>query len=242
MRVKCIVSYDGTDYNGFQIQNEEKTIELEISKALNKITSEKNKIYPSGRTDRYVHAVGQVFHFDTEKNITAYGFKRALNSYLPNDIRIIDVEIVDINFHSRFSALRKEYRYYISTSPNVFRRNYMHFVPNLNLELLSSASKLLIGTHNFEGFCSAKVDKRKDFVKTIYEININKFDDYIEIIFIGSSFLKYQIRRMMGLLIEISLQKELETKILDVLESHDPKISHKIAPGCGLYLYKVYYE
>ena len=112
-RYKCILSYDGTNYMGFQIQDDLPTIELELMKAIKKMLNVDVKIYPSGRTDRYVHAKGQVIHFDLEKHLTPLQLKRGINTYLNEDIHIIDVEEVDENFHARFSAKSKEYRYYI---------------------------------------------------------------------------------------------------------------------------------
>ena len=110
-RYKCVLSYDGTNYMGFQIQEDLPTIELEIKKAIKAMLDLDIKIYPSGRTDRYVHAFNQVFHFDLEINIPEEGIKKGLNSYLPKDIYIKSVELVNEEFHSRFSALSKEYRW-----------------------------------------------------------------------------------------------------------------------------------
>lgn len=241
-RYKCIVSYDGYDYMGFQIQDEKKTIELEITKALEKLLKKKTKIYASGRTDRYVHAVGQVFHFDTDINFTPLGIKKGLNSFLPDDIYITDVKTVSNDFHARFSALSKEYRYYVNTSEySPLRKRYTLNMFNLDFDLMLKGIKLFEGEHDFKGFASASIDKRKDTNKIIFYTNINKIGDELEFIFVGSGFLKYQVRRMMGLLLEIGLKKENEDKILEVLEKKDPSISHKVAPGHGLILYKVNY-
>ncbi len=241
-RYKCVISYDGTNYMGFQIQDDLPTIELELMKAIKKMLDLDVKIYPSGRTDRYVHAKGQVIHFDLEKHLTPNSLKRGINTYLPEDIHIISVEEVDESFHARFSAKSKEYRYYINTAElDPITRNYSANIYNLDYDKMNEAIKLFIGTHDFKGFASAQIDKRKDTVKTIFEAKINKLDNYLEFIFIGTGFLKYQVRRMMGLLIEIGRNKESKEKILEIFESKDPKISHKIAEGKGLYLYKVNY-
>lgn len=241
-RYKCIVSYDGYDYMGFQIQDDLDTIEFEITKALEKLLNKKIKIYASGRTDRYVHAIGQVFHFDTDINISSIGVKKGLNSYLPDDIYIKDCMIVDDNFHSRFSAKSKEYRYYINTGEyDPLKKRYQISLYNLDVKKMNSAIKLFVGTHDFKGFASASIDERKDTVKTIYEAKINILNDVLEFVFIGSGFLKYQVRRMMGILIDIGLNKMNEDMILEVFNKKDPKISHTIASGCGLVLYKVNY-
>ena len=242
MRYKLTVSYDGYNYMGFQIQNELDTIELELMKAFNKLLNVDVKVYPSGRTDRYVHAKGQVCHVDLDIDIPEYGLMKGLNAYLPNDIYIKEVEKVNDEFHARFSAIKKEYRYYINIKeydPLTIR--YLPYIPNLNLEAMLDAVKLLVGTHDFKGFASASIDERKPTVKTIYSIDIINHGDKLEFIFIGNGFLKYQIRRMMGIIVEIGKGRFIKDKITEILESRNPQDSKYILDGCGLYLEKVYY-
>ena len=242
VRYKCIISYDGHNYMGFQIQNELPTIELEIENAINKFIGYDVKIYPSGRTDRGVHARGQVIHFDLENEIPANGVKSGINAFLPNDIYIKECEIVDLDFHARFSAKSKEYRYYINKGEyDPLKINYSVYITNLDINKMREAIKLLEGKHDFKGFASASIDKRKDTIKEIYHTEINEIGDYLEFVFIGSGFLKYQIRRMMGALVEIGRGKENVSFINLVLDKKDPGISHKSLDGAGLYLYKVTY-
>ena len=241
-RYKCIISYDGHNYMGFQIQNELPTIELELENAIFKFIGKEVKIYPSGRTDRGVHAKGQVIHFDLENEIPASGVKSGINAFLPSDIYIKDVEIVNEDFHARFSAKEKEYRYYINTGEyDPLRVNYSVYITNLDVNRMREAIKLLEGKHDFKGFASASIDKRKETIKEIYHTEINQIDDMLEFVFIGSGFLKYQIRRMMGALVEIGRGKEEISFINEVLEKKDPRISHKSLDGAGLYLYSVKY-
>ena len=241
-RYKCIISYDGHNYMGFQIQNELPTIELELENAIYKFIGKEVKIYPSGRTDRGVHAKGQVIHFDLENEIPPSGVKSGINAFLPSDIYIKDVEIVNEDFHARFSAKSKEYRYYINTGEyEPCKVNYMMFMNNLDVAKMKDAIKLLIGKHDFKGFASASIDERKDTVKEIYEAYIIENEHLLEFVFIGSGFLKYQIRRMMGALVEIGRGKETNDLILEVLDKKDPGISHKSLDGCGLVLVKVNY-
>ncbi|MDE7162355.1 MAG: tRNA pseudouridine(38-40) synthase TruA, partial [Anaeroplasmataceae bacterium] len=239
-RYKMICSYDGYNYMGFQIQNALPTIELELQKAFYKVCKEEVKIYPSGRTDRYVHAIGQVFHVDITSNIPPSGLQRGLNSFLPADIYIRDCAIVDDTFHARFSAVSKEYRYYINTKEyNPITLRYMPYIPNLDIVIMKEAVKHLIGTHDFKGFASASIDPRKSTVKAIFDIQILSFEDHLEFRFIGDGFLKYQIRRMMGILVEIGKHHFLVDKIDEILESKNPCDSKYILDGCGLYLYQV---
>ncbi len=242
MRYKLVVSYDGYNYMGFQIQNELDTIELELMKAFNRLLNLDVKIYPSGRTDRYVHARGQVCHVDLDIDIPDYGLMKGLNAYLPNDIYIKEVEKVNEDFHARFSAIKKEYRYYINVKEyNPLTIRYLPYIPNLDISKMEEAIKLLIGTHDFKGFASASIDERKPTVKTIYSVELINHGDKLEFIFIGNGFLKYQIRRMMGIIIEIGKGKFDKSKISEILESKNPQDSKYIADGCGLYLEKVYY-
>ena len=241
-RYKCIISYDGHNYMGFQIQEELKTIELEIKIALKKMLGIDVKIYPSGRTDKGVHAIGQVIHFDLENYIPELGKKNGMNSYLPEDIYFKSVELVDESFHARFSAKSKEYRYYINIGEyDPLKANYSVNITNLNLEIMKLAIKKLEGVHDFKGFASSSIDERKDTVKEIYHTEINEKDNFLEFVFIGSGFLKYQIRRMMGLIVEIGRGKESLEMIDVVFDKKDPSISHRSLDGRGLYLYKVNY-
>ncbi len=242
-RYKCIVSYDGSGYMGFQIQEELPTVELRIKEAFYKMLQIDIKIYPSGRTDRYVHAMNQVFHFDLNNYIPPMGIKNGVNAYLPKDIYLKNVELVDESFHARFSASSKEYRYYIHTGEyNPLTINYAPNITNLNIAKMKEAIALFEGTHDFKGFASSSIDERKVTVKTIFHTEINQRKEYLEFVFIGNGFLKYQIRRMMGLLIEIGRGKETKEKIIEVLTKKDPAISHKVAEGCGLYLVQVNYN
>lgn len=240
--IKCVIEYDGSNYAGFQVQPNAVTIEEELLRVLNLITKENIKIYGSGRTDKGVHARGQVINFFTHNHIPLDKFKYACNRQLPLDIRILSMEYVDNSFHARFSAKKKEYRYYVKQSPlTAFEHKYMTFERNLDLNLVQNGLKLLEGRHNFEGFCSVDVDKRKDFVKEIYTASVKKIDDILEFTFIGSGFLKYQIRRMMALIIAIGLHEEKLETISKILETRDPLLYTKVADPSGLYLMKVYY-
>ncbi len=242
MRYMATISYDGSNYMGFQIQHDMPTIELELEKAIKRMLGTDIKITASGRTDKGVHALNQIIHFDLDKKINPDNLKRGINTYLPNDIYIKNVTEVSDDFHARFSAKSKEYRYYININEyDPLTYKYMPFISNLDYELMNEGMKLFVGTHDFKGFASASIDKRKDTIKTIFKANMNIYDDKLEFIFVGTSFLKYQVRRMMGLIIEIGRKKETKEKISEVFEKKDPKISHKVAPSEGLYLYNVYY-
>ena len=242
-KYKVILSYDGHNYMGFQIQEELPTIELEIKNAFYKLLNKDVKIYPSGRTDKGVHAINQVIHFDLDENIPADGIKKGINYFLPADIYFKEVSIVDEDFRARFSARSKEYRYYINIGEyDPLKVNYFLQIPyELNIDLMKEAIKKFEGIHDFKGFASSSIDSRKSTIKEIYHTEINLKDNILEFIFIGNGFLKYQVRRMMGILLEIGRGKEKVDFIDYVFDKKDPSISHKSLDGCGLYLYKVNY-
>jgi|SRR5690554_2291903 len=241
-RLKCIVSYDGSRFQGYQRQINQRTVQGEIEKALKIINKEPITIHSSGRTDSRVHAYGQVFHFDSKLDIKMENWKKAINSILPKDIYIKKVDIVDQDFHARFSAKKKEYRYYISLNEyNPIRSQYVCFINRkIELNLIEKALNLFEGTHDFTSFSSGQhVEKNK--VRTIYEAKLNVKDKELEFIFIGNGFLRYQVRIMMGTLIEIGLGKK-EINIIEYLfNNYDRAKARYTAEAQGLYLYNVEY-
>ena len=242
MRIKLVISYDGTNYYGFQHQNNVLNIEDTLLEAIKRVDNSVEKIYGSGRTDRFVHARGQVVHFDTNKEILEYKWIQAINTFLPDDIFVISCEYVPETFHARFSAIKKEYRYYIRhKSFDVFTRNYAEYIPNIDVELLQKNIKRLEGVHDFRGFCSAQIAKEKDTVKEIYRADVVVHDEYLELIFVGNGFLKYQIRTMVGTLVDIATGRKEESIIDEIFETLNPGKSTRVLSGCGLYLMEVSY-
>ena len=240
VRIKCIVSYDGSKFSGFQRQIKVRTVQGEIEKALKLIHKYPITIHASGRTDSNVHALGQVFHFDSNLDIKTFNWKRAINSILPDDIYIKDVEIVTHDFHARFSVKCKEYRYYISLDEyNPLKYHYTCFIKrDLNIDKMEQGLDLFEGTHDFTSFSSGQY---KNKVRTIYEASLRRNKNNLEFIFVGNGFLRYQVRIMMGTLIEIGLGKKDEATINYLFNNHDRSKARYTAPPQGLYLYKVEY-
>jgi tRNA pseudouridine38-40 synthase len=227
---------------GFQIQNELPTVELRLKEVLEILLKEEIKIYASGRTDRGVHAYGQVINFYTSKNIPKSRFIYALNKMLPLDIRVNKLDYVKKDFHARFSAKKKEYIYKIKyKNYTAFDPDYSYNHEYINLFKLNKVLSRLKGCHDFKGMCSKDIHPLKDTVKTIYKAKAYKKGDYIIISFIGSGFLKYQIRKMMSLVIDICDGKNNIDLIDLIFEKKDPLIYTKILTGSGLYLAKVFY-
>ena len=242
MRIKLTVAYDGSRYFGFQHQNDVLNIEDVILSAINKIDSSVDKIYGSGRTDRFVHAKGQVIHFDTQKDIWEYKWVQAINTFLPEDINVLKCEYVSDDFHARYSAVKKEYRYYIRhKSYDLFYRNYAEYIPNIDIDKLKTNIKKLEGRHDFKGFCSAKIAKEKSTIKEIFTAEVIEHNEFLELVFIGDGFLKYQIRTMVGTLIDIATGKKDESIIEEIFETKNPEKTNRVLTGAGLYLISVTY-
>jgi len=237
MRFKAIVSYDGTPYHGFQSQKNAIGIQEVIEKSFRLMTQTEIKIHASGRTDKGVHALNQVFHFDSDLDINWL----RVNDRLPLDIRIKSVVKVNDDFHARHSAVSKKYKYVLAKKESsVFKKNYEVYIRNLNIEPMIIASKYFEGTHDFKGFC--KHVKGKPTIKTIYEVKFRETKDHYIFTFHGNSFLKYMVRSMMGTLIEIGLAKKDPQIIKEILETQERKLAGKTAESRGLYLQRVYYK
>lgn len=242
MRYLMTFSYDGSNFYGYQVQNNKRTIQGEIEKCLTKINGNKKiKIVGSGRTDRGVHAMGQRAHFDF-KEMDLAKLKTSLNKLLPLDIFVQKIEQVKDDFHARFDVSKKEYIYIINMGEyNPIKYNYEY---QLNKELdigkMKEASLYLIGKHNFKAF--TKTDEEKDdYVRTIYDIVFEEKNHILTIKFIGSGFLRYMIRNIVGLFVEVGLGKVEPNIAKKILDSCDRTKGFKTFSPNGLYLNKVYY-
>ena len=245
MKYKCIVSYDGYAFNGYQKQKHDKnTIQEVIENVLSQIFKEKVVIYGSGRTDKHVHALGQVFHFESEKKVPVENLKKALNEMLPISIQIKKCEVVKDSFHARYSSHKKVYVYKIKNSKekDVFEDRYYAYVrENIDVDLLKEAASLFVGTYDFKNFTTNKIEEVESFVKTIYDVKVKQSKKCIEIAFYGSGFLRYQVRMMVGALICVATKKKNISFISHLLkENVNEKCSYKADPQ-GLYLKKVVY-
>lgn len=242
MRYKCIVMYDGTNFHGFQIQEELRTVQLEIENVLKIITKVPTKIYPAGRTDTGVHAYNQVFHFDTDVVMKEYQMKNAINSRLPRDIYIKKVEIVDENFHARYNAKIKEYHYIIDLGEyNPLLTNYRYYYKHkLDINKMIDASKIFIGTHDFKAF--TKNHKIENTVRTIYSIDFDINDKVITIKFKGNGFLHNMVRIIVAMLIEVGNDRKTKEDLENILASKNRLLAPKTAPANALYLVNIEYD
>ncbi len=239
MRYKAVLSYDGTRYHGFQIQKNALGIQGVVERAFRLMTQSVIRIHAAGRTDKGVHAKGQVFHFDSDLDLTLENWMR-VNDRLPLDIRVLSIKKTKPDFHSRHDSKSKKYRYVIAKNPSsAFDANYEVYVRGLDINPIKEALPYFIGTHNFRGFC--QLVKGKSTIKTIYAIDLKETKKHYIFTFHGNSFLKYMVRSMVGTLIEIGLGRMEPMMIKTILETQDRQLAGKTAESRGLYLQKIYY-
>lgn len=241
--IKLTIEYDGSRYYGWQSQPNVITIQEEIEKALKKITKEDITIFGSGRTDKGVHALGQVANFITNSKIEASKFMLALNSLLPKDIVIINSEEVHKDFHARFSAIGKQYEYRIYNSKirSPINKNFSyHVYYNLDLEKIIEASKYFEITSDFSAFMASN-STVKDTIRTIYKLTIRKENNFLIVNITGNGFLYNMVRIIVGTLIDTGRGKIAVEDIPEIIKNTDRKKAGHTAPPQGLYLKEVYY-
>lgn len=245
-KVKCVISYDGTNFSGFQIQPKKRTVHGELEKALQKIhKGEHIRIQASGRTDTGVHAKGQTIHFDSHFDIPEANWKRALNTLLPDDLYVLKAEKVAVTFHARYDVLEKEYRYYVWNVKecDVFKQNYAYQFPyQLDIAAIQEACMHLEGEHDFTTFSSAKATTKGSKVRTLYQVSCEKRGSEIEFIFRGSGFLYNMVRIIVGAMLDVGQGRRHPSDIGRLLDQRDRQLLGETVPPQGLYLWNVKYK
>jgi tRNA pseudouridine38-40 synthase len=244
-RVALWVMYEGTFFSGYQVQPGKRTVQMDLESALTTLhKGTQIRVHSSGRTDTGVHARGQVLHFDSPLRIPLERWPKAINSCLPEDVRVIEAAFVPDDFHARYDAIQKEYQYRVllNKQPDLWRRNTtFHYPYSLDLEKVKEAALALIGTHDFSSFCASNTDV-KDKVRTLYDISVDIHQDELVFRLIGNGFLYNMVRIIVGTLLEIGNGKRAVDDMALILEAEDRIKAGKTAPGNGLFLWKVTYE
>lgn len=250
--IKLEIEYDGTNYSGWQIQNktraksrtgQPKTIQGAIEAALNKILQEDVRLIVSGRTDAGVSALAQIANFKSKSGIKLQKLQLALNGNLPEDIIITKIEEAPLDFHSRFSAKSKLYRYSILNRgyPAVFLRNRAWFYPHpINIRLMQEEAKILLGRHDFSAF-KASGSRVKSPVRNIIRLNVGRVGDLVCIDIEADGFLYNMARNIVGTLVEIGRGKLAKGSLKEIMQARDRKSAGPTAPASGLCLMKVKY-
>lgn len=244
MKYKCICAYDGTNYHGFQCQDNAKTVQAEIERVLNIYLNDDIKILFCSRTDAGVHAYGQVFQFVTSKELDEGKFLYNINNLINKDIAIKSIEAVDDEYICRYNVKEKHYRYIINRDMrNIFLRNYSYMCPyKLDINLMKEVAGKYLGTHNFESFNTTPLTDKPDQVRTIYKIDIKEEGDLIVIDYYGDGFLKNMIRILTGMMIDVARGNKKIEVIDKMLNEPSKTYSRYNVTGCGLYLIEIKYN
>lgn len=242
--IKLTISYDGTNYHGWQKQKNKVTIQQTLESALEKILNKKINLTGAGRTDAGTHAIAQIANFKIDSvRIPLNKLSVALNSTLRDDIRVLSSEIVQENFHARKSAKTKTYLYVISNTPvqSPFSARYSWYIPyKINLKRMQKAAKMLKGKQDFKSFMS-QGSNTKSTVRNLREIKIKKKNSQIIFTFEADGFLKQMVRNIIGTLVEIGIGKREPEEILKILNAKDRTKAGVCAPANGLFLLEVNY-
>ncbi len=240
-RIMLRVAYDGTDFSGWQVQNEMRTVEGELNKAISELTGETIEVIGASRTDSGVHSKGNVAVFDTESSIPAEKFMYAVNSLLPEDVTVTESKEVDGDFHPRHCKSIKtyEYRIYTSRINNPLKRRYAYRFPTeLDVEKMDEAAKYLIGEHDFKSFCCIRT-QAETTVREIYSADVFRDDEDIVIRVTGAGFLYNMVRIIAGSLTDVGSGKYEPVHIKEVLEGTDRTLAGPTAEPQGLTLMNI---
>ena len=243
-RIKLIVSYDGTNYCGWQIQPNGITIEAVLNKELKKLTKEDILVIGASRTDSGVHALGNVAVFDTKSTIPGENFAAALNQRMPEDIVIVDSEEVDLEWHPRYQHSHKVYEYHIINErtivPTKRLTNYFVSYP-LDVKKMREGAQYLVGEHDFTSFCSIKT-QALSAVRTITDLDIKKEGKEITICIRGNGFLYNMVRIIAGVLVRVGRGFYEPKEVKRMLEAKERTNAAVTAPANGLVLVEIEYE
>lgn len=243
-RIQLIIEYDGTNYAGWQRQENAMAVQQMVEEKLRRLTKENIVIHGASRTDAGVHAMGQSAHFDTGCSIPADKFSYALNTMLPHDVRIRLSRQVPETFHARFSTKGKRYRYLFHAHPHasaIHRLTRAHVIYPLDIDLMQREAQALVGTHDFAAY-AASGSVVKDTVRTIYRADVSRDGDEVKLIVEGNGFLYNMVRIIAGTLVGVGSGKLEPGAFAKAIETGDRLDLGVTAPAHGLTLMEVFYD
>lgn len=250
MNYKLLLQYDGTEFHGWQVQNDQRTVQGELERVLSLLEDSEVHVAGSGRTDSGVHAEGQVANAKLNRSFKPDKLRSAINGNAWPDLRVLKVEQVDDDFHARFSARGKTYVYRVinsdTMSPFWVRYAHLEKVP-LDLDKMNKASRFFLGEHDWTAFSSAQSDSENK-VRTIEELRIDSTWDQranaslLEFKITGNGFLRYMVRSIIGTLLEVGRGEKDSDTIQNAIVTRDKNLVGATAPANGLTLKEVYYE
>lgn len=239
---KLIVEYEGTEFSGWQLQQNARTVQFELEKALASLFQEKIRVTASGRTDAGVHALGQVAGFSAQKRRTLDEIRLGLNALLPEDVSIHSVEEVGEMFHPRFNAKRRSYIYKICPHESAIQRRFTWFLrESLNITNMQLCADMILGKHDFQSFCSSNAEVNHYFCT----IECAKWDydnsDLLEFFISANRFLHNMVRILVGTMVEVGRGKISVEEFKTIILKKDRNAAGPTAPAQGLFLVKVEY-
>jgi tRNA pseudouridine38-40 synthase len=250
MNFKLTLQYDGTDFHGWQMQGEERTVQGELTRALTLLEGSAVVLHGSGRTDTGVHAEGQVASVQLSREFTPEQLRGAINGNLPRDVRVMEACVVADDFHARYSARGKTYCYRIFNAPVIspfWNRYALHEARRLNTERMQGAARLFPGEHDWTAFSAAQSDAQTR-VRTVTELEVKEFWDergcgrLVEIQASADGFLRYMVRSIAGTLLAVGRGEMDEETVLRAINGGDRSLVGATAPAHGLTLVKVKYD
>lgn len=250
MNFKLTLQYDGTDFHGWQMQNEERTVQGELTRVLSLLDGRGVVVHGAGRTDAGVHAVGQVASAELQREITPDRLRAAINGNLARDVRVVKVEAVEDDFHARFSAKGKTYRYRIFNAPFMspfWCRYAQHEARVLDIERIERAARLFVGEHDWTAFSAAQSEATTR-VRNITGLAVEERwsergrGRLVDMTVSADGFLRYMVRSIAGTLLSVGRGEMDEDQIQRALTGGDRRLAGATAPACGLTLMHVHYD
>lgn len=247
LKFKLTIAYDGTSYEGWQVQKIGTGVQEKVENALAKLFPSKPRLHSSSRTDTGVHALGMVAHFEVpraEFKMPVRKLVLAVNAHLPEDIRVMSAGHATGDFHARFQAKGKQYRYVVwnHTAMNpLLRTAAWHVTRPLDLKAMRVAAKLFVGKHDFQSFAANTGYERATTVRTLTRCDLKRSGSQLTFIIEGDGFLYKMCRGIVGTIVQVGLGKFPATEIKHMLEKKDRRVAGMTAPACGLVLWKVFY-
>ena len=243
MNIKVVLEYDGSDFAGWQQQARGRTVEGELKRALRSVTGKDHVVYAAGRTDAGAHAEGQVANFQTDGRFTPHRLMAALNARLPEDVAVLTAEEVPEDFHARYSARWRRYRYrYLERTarPALQRGRCWHVRGPLDVAAMAKAARALVGRHDWTSYCSAS-EPARDRVRTMRSAVVARRGEFVELELVAEGFLRGLVRSIAGALAEVGRGERPPEWVGQVLRARDRRRAPRTAPAGGLTLMEVIY-
>jgi tRNA pseudouridine38-40 synthase len=248
LKFKLTIAYDGTAYEGWQVQKTGTGVQEKVEAALAKLFPSRPRVHSSSRTDTGVHALGMIAHFEAphgECKMTARRLALALNAWLPKDVRVMSATRAAGSFHARFNAVGKHYRYFVWNHPAMnplLRHSAWHVTRKLDLKTMRAAAKFFPGKHDFKSFAATRSYEMKSTVRTLTRCDIKKNGPLVTFIIEGDGFLYKMCRGIVGTIVQAGLGKFPAAEIKSMLAQKDRRVAGMTAPAHGLVLWKVFYR